>query len=63
LADQNKFNALEKPKGLKLLAEPFSVENDMLTPTFKLKRAQAKKIFEKDIDDMYAAPILKQPKK
>ena len=35
LAAANKFNGLEKPKQLVLLREPFSVENDMLTPSFK----------------------------
>lgn len=47
LGDANQFNSLEKPKQMMLLLEPFSVENDMLTPTFKLKRAQAKKNFAK----------------
>jgi len=38
LADGAKFNPLERPKQIVLMLEPFSVENDMLTPTFKLKR-------------------------
>lgn len=63
LADANKFNALEKPKQLKLLLEPFSVENDLLTPTFKLKRNVAKTRFTADIDAMYAAPVLRPSKK
>lgn len=32
---------------------PFSMENDLLTPTFKLKRAEAKKYFLKEIKSMY----------
>lgn len=38
LADAAKFNPLERPKQIVIMLEPFSVENDMLTPTFKLKR-------------------------
>ena len=36
-----------------LTPEPFAVENDLLTPTFKLKRPQAKKAFLKAIELMY----------
>jgi len=38
LATASKLNSLEKPKNMLLLEEPFSVENDLLTPTMKLKR-------------------------
>lgn len=38
-----------------LTPELFSVENDMMTPTFKLKRPQAAKAFNDHIDAMYAA--------
>lgn len=56
LAKDNKFNSLEKPKQVMLLEEPFSVENDMLTPTFKLKRNIAKTKYTKEISQLYAAP-------
>ena len=36
-----------------LVHEPFSVDNGLLTPTFKLKRPQAQKAFEADIEAMY----------
>lgn len=42
LANENKFNSLEKPRQLTLLLDPWTVENDMLTPTSKLKRNVAK---------------------
>ena len=31
----------------------FTAENDLLTPTFKLKRNEAKKFFLKEIKEMY----------
>jgi len=45
LANTNKFNSLEKPKQISLLMEPWTIENDILTPTMKLKRNIAKKIY------------------
>lgn len=39
---------------LHLAPEPFTVENNMLTPTFKLKRPQAKAAYQQQLDDMYA---------
>ena len=42
LAVGNKFNSLEKPKQIYLLKDPFTVEDDFLTPTMKLKRNIAK---------------------
>jgi long-chain acyl-CoA synthetase len=56
-------NAGAKASGLKgfelcrritLIATPFSVENDILTPTFKLKRNVAKRVYQAQIDAMYA---------
>ena len=37
-----------------LFHEAFSVENDMLTPTFKLKRPQAQARFQDVLADMYS---------
>jgi long-chain acyl-CoA synthetase len=54
-AKDNKFNALEKPGDIHMTADPFSIENDMLTPTFKLKRNVCKKVYQTEIDAMYAA--------
>jgi len=34
--------------------EAFSVEADLMTPTFKLKRPQLKKRYQAEIDRMYA---------
>jgi len=59
LEDMNKKGKENKLRGFELIAEvtlvdtPFAVENDLLTPTFKLKRPQAKKAFLSYIDEMY----------
>ena len=44
-----------------LEAELFSVENDLLTPSFKLKRPQLQKRYQAEIDRMYAE--INAPKK
>ena len=36
-----------------LVPEPFSVDNGLLTPSFKLKRPQAKAAFQRELDAMY----------
>ena len=54
LATQNKLSSLEKPKDIHLHPEEFSVDNNILTPTFKLKRNVAGKEFEEQINAMYA---------
>lgn len=56
LCKANKLNSLETPKEFKLLLEPFTVENDLLTPTFKLKRNIARKHFAALIEELYAKP-------
>ena len=53
LAGENKFSGLEKPKQIKLLTEQFSQENELLTPTMRLKRNVAKTYYKEAIDHMY----------
>lgn len=43
----------EKIKGLYLTLDPFTMENDLLTPTFKVKRNIAAKYFRPQIDQLY----------
>lgn len=45
LAKANKFSGLEKIKKLYLTADPMTIENDILTPTMKIKRNIAKKVY------------------
>lgn len=49
------MNSLEKPKEVYIASEAFSVENDIVTPTFKLKRNIGKKVYQAQIDAMYEA--------
>lgn len=48
------FKGYERPKQVLLLSEEFSPENDMLTPSLKLKRRNVIKEYESQIDDLYA---------
>ena len=56
IAEMQKLNSLEKPKQFVLLRAPFSVENEILTSTMKMKRSFAYKYFEKEIKELYAKP-------
>jgi len=49
-----KLHGFEIPRAFYLVPEPFSVENELLTPTFKLKRPQAKAKYGEQIKAMYA---------
>jgi len=49
----------EKPKNVICIGDEFTVENDLLTPTSKLKRSVAKPRFQKEIDAMYEGGPLK----
>ncbi len=40
-----------------MAAVPFSVENDTLTPTQKIKRYQAGKMYEAELKQLYKMPI------
>ena len=53
IAKENNFNSLEKPKQMKLLLEPWTIESDMLTPTMKMKRNIAKEVYKNDVEKMY----------
>ncbi|KAK9806148.1 hypothetical protein WJX72_003254 [[Myrmecia] bisecta] len=50
-----RLKGFEMVKSVLLTPEEFSVENDFMTPSFKLKRPQLRKHFQKQLDDLYAA--------
>ncbi|PFH62007.1 hypothetical protein XA68_15549 [Ophiocordyceps unilateralis] len=50
---RHKFNGYERVRNVHLDVEPFTVDNGLLTPTLKMKRAPAAKAFRSHIDRMY----------
>jgi long-chain acyl-CoA synthetase len=46
----------ERVKRFAFIAEPFSVENDLMTPTLKLRRKQIEERFENEIETLYSGP-------
>ncbi len=50
---KGKFGSYEIPKKLIILSEGFSVDNGMLTQTFKLKRREVLKAYQPMIEDAY----------
>jgi long-chain acyl-CoA synthetase len=54
LAKKNGLHGFETPRAIYLEAKPFGAEDDLTTPTFKLKRPQLKNHFQSQIDEMYA---------
>ncbi|KAK6233123.1 hypothetical protein SCA6_003196 [Theobroma cacao] len=55
------LKGFEFAKALTLVPEPFTVENGLLTPTFKIKRPQAKAYCAKAISNMYAELSVSDP--
>jgi len=54
---KKKFAGYERVRNIKLLVEPFSIENDLLTPTLKLKRPVAAKKYRDTLDGLYAEAL------
>ncbi|KAJ9550522.1 hypothetical protein OSB04_014567 [Centaurea solstitialis] len=52
-AEKAQLRGFERVKAVTLVLEPFTMENGLLTPTFKIKRTQAKAYFSKAIEEMY----------
>ena len=48
------FKEFEKPRGIALIGEDFTIANGLLTPTLKLKRPEAVARFRNVIDELYA---------
>ncbi|KAF3902003.1 S-dihydroxybenzoyltransferase [Arthrobotrys entomopaga] len=59
VAKKRKLAGFERIRHIHLDVEPFSVDNELLTPTLKLKRPQTAKKFRSEIDALYAE-VLKE---
>jgi long-chain acyl-CoA synthetase len=55
LGRADKLQGFEMVKAVHIHTELFSMENGLLTPTFKLKRQQARDRFRANIDTLYAS--------
>ncbi|KAI0112118.1 AMP-binding enzyme [Nemania sp. FL0031] len=53
IGKKHKFNGYERVRNCVLDVEPFSIENELLTPTLKLKRPQTARKYKAEIDRMY----------
>ena len=49
----DELSIIEKIKKFIIIDTPFSVENEMLTPTMKIRKHQVKKIFEDQLEKLY----------
>jgi len=54
LATENRMSHMHVPFKIYIEPEPFSIENNILTPTYKLKRHAAKEKYLQVIADLYA---------
>jgi long-chain acyl-CoA synthetase len=54
IGKQQKLRGFEVVKSVFLSSEEFSVENGLITPTYKYKRAQLLEHFKPEVDKMYA---------
>ncbi|KAH7073655.1 long-chain-fatty-acid-CoA ligase/ protein binding protein [Paraphoma chrysanthemicola] len=59
---KNKFNSYERVKAVRLFLEPFTIDNELLTPTLKLKRPQTAKAFRQHLDDCYEEALAEESK-
>ncbi len=50
---QDVFKGFEKVRNFRLIHEEFSTDNDMLTPTLKLKRRNVIKTYQPVLDELY----------
>jgi len=48
------LKSFEQVKDIYLHPDPFSIQNGLLTPTFKSRRPQLKSYFKPQLEDMYS---------
>ena len=47
------LSIIEKIKKFIIIDDPFTIENQMLTPTMKIRRHQIKKVFGEQLEKLY----------
>ncbi|KAI8884198.1 acetyl-CoA synthetase-like protein [Backusella circina FSU 941] len=50
---ENQLKGFEQVKAICLTTNEFTIENELLTPTFKLKRELVRKLYDNEITEMY----------
>ena len=63
LGREQKLSSLEKPKEFMLHHELMSIENNLVTSTFKLKRNVAKQTYKPMIDELYEKVAILESKR
>ncbi|KAL0940627.1 long-chain-fatty-acid-ligase faa2 [Colletotrichum truncatum] len=53
IGKKHKFNSYERVRNAFFAIDPFTIDNELLTPTLKLKRPQTAKAFRAQIDQLY----------
>lgn len=60
VARKHKLAGYERIKNCRLMLDPFTIENDLLTPTLKLKRPPTVKKYRHVLDELYAQALEEQ---
>jgi len=63
ISKENKFVKYEWCRQIQLFVDPFSIDNNTMTPTMKIKRPQCAKVYRPQIDSMYAEVDAEDAKK
>ena len=59
---KNGFAGYERVRNARLCLEPFTIDNELLTPTLKLKRAQTAKKYRQELDTLYQEALAAEEK-
>ncbi|BCR98986.1 putative AMP-binding enzyme [Aspergillus luchuensis] len=60
IAKKHKLAGYERIKNCALMIDPFTIENNLLTPTLKLKRPPTTKKYRQVLDDLYAEALAEE---
>ncbi|KAG0634663.1 hypothetical protein HOY80DRAFT_894542 [Tuber brumale] len=63
VAKKTKMTGYERVRNIHLCIDPFTIENDLLTPTLKLKRPPVAKMYEKELSVLYEEALAAQTPK